>query len=545
MNATQENNEADEQTHALTSVSRRNILKFAGAIGAIGGLTGFATADDSSATTAGDFDLIEATVDELHDAFTSGLVTIQDVVQEYIDRIEAYDDDLNAIITVNPNAIEQAEELDDELADSGFRGPLHGIPILLKDNLDTHDMPTTAGNVLFEDTIPPDDAFLTAQLRVAGGIILAKANLGEFASGSLSSLGGQTHNPYDLPRQTGGSSSGTGAGIAANFGVLGIGTDTGGSVRHPSGFCSLVGLRPTTGLLSRDGIIPLSETEDTAGPMTRTVTDAAVTMDAMVGYDPADPWTARTRDNAPDSYVRCLKEDGLEGARIGVLRQLFGPKTDEGENPELEAQVVTDIIDTALDDMAAAGAEIIDSIKIPDVEEMSEEADVSIYETERDLEMYLDSLGDAAPVDSVEEIEKSGTIEGRRDLKDEVEIDLDDAEVYNEYQEALNRRRDVQELVLTNMEDEDLDAVAYPMASRIPPLIDEERSYSTAVNTGIAPSCGFPAITVPAGFATEWDLPVGLELMAGPFEEERLFEMTYAYEQTSMQRRPPENYGTL
>lgn len=491
------------------------------------------------------FDVIEATITDIHAAIIKEQTTIQELVQRYLDRIEVYNDELNAVITVNPNAITRAKDLDDHWRESGPISPIHGIPIVLKDNVNTADMPTTSGSVLFEDTIPPEDAFIAKQLREAGGIIIAKANLGEISSGSLSSLGGQTRNPYDRSRDTGGSSSGTGASISANLGVLGIGTDTGGSVQHPAGFCSLVGLRPTTGLLSRDGIAPISATQDTAGPITRTVTDAAVMLDSMVDYDPTDVWTAWTRNNTPTDYVSCLKRDALTGARLGVPRQLFGPKTDEGDTPEQEARVVTDVINSALDDMAAAGAEIITVADIPDLEEKISDASVGDFEFRREFNAYLEQLGSAAPVDSPEEIHESGTVEGTVRFEDRLETDPETLAENVAYLRGLKNKQRLRELLLKTLEDRKLDALVYPMASRIPSLIDEERHYRTASNAKLAAYSGFPVITVPAGYDETWGTPVGIEFLAGPFEEERLFELAYAYEQVTRRRIPPEDYGQL
>lgn len=539
--STEENNSVNVHND---SVTRRSLMKIAGVTGAAGLLASqsptVAATDDSEG-----FDPIEATIDDVYSAIFRGEVTAREVTETYIDRIEAYNDELNAIININPNAVDRAKELDEEFDGSGLVGPLHGIPVILKDNLNTDDMPTTAGSVLFEETIPPEDAFLTSQLRDAGAVIIAKANMGEFASGSLSSLGGQTRNPYVLDRQVAGSSSGTGSSIAANMAVLGIGTDTGGSVMHPSGFASLVGLRPTTGLLSRDGIFPLCETLDTAGPMTRTVTDAAAMMDVMVGYDPADSWTAAIRDNPPESYTDCLETDGLEGARIGVTRELFGPKTDEGEDPDFEAELVTEVIDKAIDVMDNAGAEIIDPVEIPDVEELAGEASVFSFEVKRDINRYIDQLGDEAPVDSLEEIVESDTIEGRIDLEPFLDTDVDGLDENLEYLQAQSKRQEVQQLVLTTMENEELDAFVHPMSARISPLIEEDRSYSTATNTSIAPATGFPSLTVPAGFDAEFGTPVGLQFLAGPFEEEKLFELGYAYEQITGARSPPDDFGAI
>ena len=269
--------------------------------------------------------LEEATIAGIHAAFASGTLTCRQLVTAYLARIEAYDDDgpaLNAVLTVNPSALEIAADMDARHASSPSAvGPLHCVPVVLKDNYDTADLPTTGGSVTLAESIPRDDAFVVQRLREAGALVLAKANLTELARGgtTLSSLGGQTKNPYDLTRTPGGSSGGTGAAIAANFAAIGTGSDTGQSIRSPASAGSLVGLRPTRGLVSRDGIIPLSTTQDAAGPITRTVEDAARMLDAIAGHDPNDPITAFSLDTIPDSYTHSLNRDGLAGARMGVL----------------------------------------------------------------------------------------------------------------------------------------------------------------------------------------------------------------------------------
>jgi Asp-tRNA(Asn)/Glu-tRNA(Gln) amidotransferase A subunit family amidase len=391
--------------------------------------------------------------------------------------------------------------------------------------------------------VPPDDAFITEKIRENGGIIIAKANLGEFASGSLSALGGQTRNPYDLARDTGGSSSGTGASISANLGLLGIGTDTVGSVRHPAGFCSLVGLRPTTGLLSRDGIAPISNTQDTAGPITRTVEDAAAMMDVLVGYDPDDAATASIRNNTPKSYRACLVEDGLADIRLGVPEQLFGPKTDEGTDPELEAAVVTDVIDAAIERLNDAGATIVPVDSISDPGSKPDNYSVADYEFQREFDAYLEELGDAAPVDSALEVYETGTIKGYVDFEGRLQHDDGILCENIEYLQTLRRQTELRRRTLDVLEQNNLDSLVYPMASRVPSRIEEDRLYRTSSNAKLAAYAGLPAITVPAGFDAEWGTPVGIEFLAGPFEEDLLFEIAYAYEQLSKERVPPQDFA--
>ena len=283
-----------------------------------------------------DFVVQETTIKEVHKAMEEGRLTARELVEAYLERIEAYDKkgpSLNSIIKVNPRALEIADELDKKFKETGFVGPLHGIPVMLKDNVDTGDMETTAGSLSLEGVIPPDDAFLTRKLKEGGAIILAKVNLHEFAvwGETISSILGQTLNPYDLARTPGGSSGGTGASIAANLGLVGIGTDTINSIRSPASACSLVGFRPTIGLVSRDGVVPYSLTQDTAGPITRTVEDAARVLDVISGYDAADSITGWSVGRKPKSFLDSLKVNGLEGKRIGILKSFFGEKPEHRE----------------------------------------------------------------------------------------------------------------------------------------------------------------------------------------------------------------------
>jgi len=293
------------------------------------------------------FQLEEATIAEINDAFDAGLTSRQ-LVQLYLNRIAAYEDGgtkLNSITTVNPQALDIAEALDIERRLKGPRSPLHGIPILLKDNIDTFDLPTSNGSVILQNAIPPDDAFITKALRDAGAIILGKAAMGEFAGGSYNTIDGQTLNPYSFKRNTGGSSSGSGAAVAANLTVLAIGTDTSTSVRGPASFNGVVGLRPTTGLISRDGIAPKNLTFDTAGPIARTVTDMAHLLNVIAGVDPADQLTLDSLGKIPADYTDFLVQGSLQGARIGVARDFFGG------NPEIDA-----LAEAAIDKLEELGA---------------------------------------------------------------------------------------------------------------------------------------------------------------------------------------------
>ena len=309
-------------------------------------------------SNAAEIQLTDATIEELNAAMDAGELDSVDLVEMFQARIDAYDKQgpaINAVLTLNPEARDQARELDRERRREGRRSPLHGIPIVLKDNMDTYDLPTTAGSFLLKDSVPPDDAFLVKKLRDAGAIIMAKVNMSEFASGgALNSLGGPTYNPHDTARSPAGSSGGTGAAIAAGFAMMGLGTDTGGSVRGPSSANGIVGLKTTHGLLSRDGVIPLALSFDTVGPMARSVYDVAVSLGVMTGIDPADDSTNKSAGQFHTDYTQFLDADALDGAKIGVARVFM-----DSDNE------VDWIIESALQTMRDAGAEVVD-IEIPD-----------------------------------------------------------------------------------------------------------------------------------------------------------------------------------
>lgn len=526
-------------------LNRRLLLKGAGVIG-IGSIIG---SQRVQATNHDDpFDVIEATIDDIHAAIKAGETTVAAIVNRYLARIDEYDDALNSLLTINPNACERAEHLDAQFADSGFVGPLHGVPIILKDNKDTHDMPTTAGSRALAESVPSRDAFLVKRLRDAGGVVLAKANLHEFAYGvdTISSLGGATRNAYSLDHRPSGSSGGTAAAIAANLGTIGTGTDTCSSVRSPPAFNNLVGLRPTIGLISRTGIVPLSATQDTAGPITRTVADTARMMDVMVGYDPDDPVTAEGVQNVPDDgYVSHLDENGLEGARIGVVREFFGLQ-DEESATEAQADAVTTVIDVAIKDMQAAGATIVDPVEVVNTDFLAD-ARVIEHEFKRDLNRYLEELGEAAPYSTMEEIVESSQVEpevkSRMESPDVLGVDVERLDENLEYLQRLIRRQEIKVDTLQRLADHDLDVLLYP-PSTIPPVEIPENQPFEELPCELASHTGLPAIVVPAGF-TDDGLPIGLELLGREFAEPRLIELAYSYEQTTHHRRPPDMFGPI
>lgn len=499
-----------------------------------------------SETPPDPFDLVEATVADIHSAMADGRLTAEALVDRYLARIDAYDDELNAILMVNDDARRRARRLDAQFESDGFVGPLHGVPIVLKDNQDTHDMPTTAGSAALAESTPSRDAFVVEQLRAAGGVVVAKANLQELSFGvdTISSHGGATRNAYALDRRPSGSSGGTAAAIAANLGAIGTGTDTCSSVRSPPAFNALVGVRPTRGLVSRRGIVPLSETQDTAGPITRTVADAARMLEVMAGYDPDDPVTARGAGKVPaDGYVAHLEEDGLDGARIGVARQFFGLQNEESA-PEADAAAVTTVIEDAVEEMAAAGATIVDPVEIVDVDRLKS-ARVLQYEFARDVDDYLSELGDTAPYDSLAAIVDTGTvapaIESR--IVDAGILDMGSVDEDVGYLRRLRRRQRLADTVLSTFAEHDLDAVLYP-PSTIPPVEIPEHQPFEEMNCELSAHTGLPAIVVPAGF-TDAGLPVGVELLGRSFAEPRLFELAYAFERATDHRQPPERFAAL
>lgn len=486
----------------------------------------------------------EATVTSLHAAMQAGKLTAVQLVQLYLDRIEAYDKQgpyLNAIIMVNPKALAEARRLDSLYKATGkMVGPLHGIPVIVKDNYDTYDMPTTNGTLAMKKSIPPDDAFVVRKIREAGAIIIAKSNLAEFAySGqfSVSSiLPGYSRNPYDTKRTTAGSSGGTAAAVTANFGAIGLGTDTGSSIRGPASHQSLVGFRPTLGLVSRDGIAPLAMTNDTGGPICRTVEDAVRVLDVIAGYDKADTVTKRSEGKIPPTYRQFLDKDGLKGARIGVFRQMVMPKNSD---PQVYA-----VFNKALDELRAAGAIVIDSVRVPQLDTINKSFD-TIPQLRRDFNLYLASLGPNAPHKTLESIVKS------RQFHPYLEKGLLDAiadtlapEAHKGWGKNLAMRERLRQLLLRAMDSTQVDALVYPSFSYPPRLIGDLNTPSGTNNNALSPPTGFPAFSVPMGFTYDV-LPAGLQFFGRPFSEPTLIKLAYAYEQATHHRRPPESTPAL
>ena len=488
----------------------------------------------------------ESTISEIHRAFESGEITSEELVDQYLERIERFDrngPELNSIRTVNDTARERAQELDDRFDSSGeFVGPLHGIPVVVKDHIETTDMPTTYGSEAFEEYYPDSESAVTQRLRDAGAVILAKTNMPDWATSwfGFSSVAGRTKNPYDLDHDPGGSSSGTGAAVAANLGTVGIGSDCGGSIRVPASFDNLVGVRVTPGLISRSGVSPLVSQQDTAGPMTRTVRDSAKMLDVLVGYDGEDTLSGKSElIDLDGSYTNALNEDGLQDTRIGVLRDGFGTND--------TAAQVNDVIEQALTTISNLGSTLVDPVEIPDLDDYLNDTMLYVLQSKHDLNEFLAERD--TPVSSVEEMYENGQYHALLDLfiafAEEGPDDLDDS---IEYWKCRNAQHEFQQQILNVFAEHDLDAIVYPDVQVPPPSESEIRDgkYETmtfATNTIIASQSLCSAMSVPAGF-TGNDLPVGIEFLGKPYDEASLIQYAYAFEQATTHRKPPETTTT-
>jgi len=486
-------------------------------------------------------DFSEASIADLHDQLQRGDISSEELVDWYIDRIAALDRSgpaLNAIIEINPDARDIAEALDREWQSSGPRGPLHGIPVVLKANIDTADqMYTSAGSLALADHVPPEDAFIVKRLRNAGAVILGKANLSEWAnyrssrsSSGWSSVGGQTRNPYDTARTPCGSSSGSGVAVAADLTVVAIGTETDGSVVCPAGINGIVGIKPTLGLVSRSGIIPIAHSQDTAGPMARSVRDAAILLTVMTGVDADDPATSDAEIH--HDYSANLTADGLRGKRIGVLRSFYGA----GSNPSVEA-----IYEASIAALREQGAEIFDDIEIDTRGMSTAESEVLRYEFKADLKQYfidssapLESLADViafneANADTVMPIfgqERFLAAEEKGPLTEQAYLDA-----------LADSQRIARDGIDGAFEEHALDAII-AITNGPAWMIDHANGDAFHIgSSSLAAVSGYPNITVPAGFAS--DLPIGLSFMGKPWNEKQLIEIAYAFEQATGARRAP------
>ena len=489
------------------------------------------------------FKFLELNITQIQQGYSDGNFTITELVQAYLDRIEAIDNNgpmLNAIIQINPDALEIAKALDAELKDGKLRGTMHGIPVVLKDNIDTHDrMATTGGSRALKNSYPLKDSFLAKKLRDAGAIIIAKANLSEWANfrGELSSsgwsgVGGQTKNPYVLDRNPCGSSSGPAAAVSANLSMVGIGTETNGSIVCPSNNNGIVGLKPTVGLVSRSVLIPISYTQDTPGPMTRTVLDAAICLGAMVGVDSSDKKTIASQGKYFTDYTQFLNKDGLKGKRIGFYQAPVGKN-----------YKVDDLMNKAVDFLKSQGAEIIniDGIGARSVGHYSFE--IMLYEYKDGLNKYFHSLGRDAPIKSVAdliEFNQSDTIELKHFNQKYLEMALEKGDLTSEkYLEALSKmlKGSREEGIDSIMNEHDLDAIIAPTGS---PAWKTDLVNGDSFQLGSsspAARAGYPNITVPMGYINE--LPVGISFFGRAWSEPVLLEIAYAYESGTQHRKAP------
>jgi amidase len=497
------------------------------------------------------FEHAESTVADLARAQAEGRLTARALTEAYLARIEAIDRSgprLNSVIELNPDALAIADALDTERGKSGPRGPLHGIPVLIKDNIDTADrMHTSAGSLALAESIAPRDAFIVERLRAAGAVILGKTNLSEWANfrstrstSGWSSRGGQTRNPYALDRNPCGSSSGSGAAASANLATLAVGTETDGSITCPSKACGLVGIKPTVGLVSRAGIIPISASQDTAGPMTRTVADAAALLSVLAGVDPRDPATTRADGKVQADYTAFLQADALKGARIGVVRNMFG-----------ENALVGRVIEEALAALKSAGAELIDPVEMKQHREVGEaEFTVLLYEFKDGLNAYLASLGEAAPYRSLEQL-----IAYNDEHKDRT-MPWFGQEIFTmaqakggldakEYRDAVAKCHRLAAVAGIDrvMDQHRLDALVAPTGDPAFPTDLVNGDHYTGGGTSTLPAvAGYPHLTVPAGHV--FGLPVGLSFFGRAWSEPRLIALAYAFEHATHHRRAPSFLGS-
>ncbi|MFD1632387.1 amidase [Haloplanus ruber] len=489
----------------------------------------------------------ETTVGAIHEAMRAGDLTSRELVERYTTRIDRYDrtgPELNGVVTVNSAATARAAELDERLAREGLIGPLHGIPILVKDQALTAGLRTTFGSEAFDDYVPETDATVVSKLRDAGAIILGKTNLPDWAAGDagVSSVQGRTKNPYALDRDPGGSSAGTGAAVAANLCTVGIGEDTGGSIRVPASCCNLFGIRVTTGLISRAGFSPLVPRQDTPGPMARTVADLARVLDVLVGYDPQDRATSVTQIAGGGSYLDAVETGDLDGVRLGVVRQAFGD--DERSAP------VTAVVEDAMATLSAAGAELVDAVSIPELDARLDETWLYGVRSRAALDDFLDGL-EGAPVDGYGDLYERGLYNEGQELLDVIAEGPAEPTARLDYWRKVAAQTDLRQAILAVHSEHDLDALVFPDVKIVPRPAERIGAGARAssaetymTNTYIASQSSCPAVSMPGGF-TDDGLPVGVELVAPPYRERRLLAIAAAYESVAETRAPPSTAPAL
>jgi Asp-tRNA(Asn)/Glu-tRNA(Gln) amidotransferase A subunit family amidase len=497
----------------------------------------------AAAQAAARFDVTETTIARTQQAIRAHQVTCHQVIEQYLERIQSYDQSthLNALVLVNPNALAEADRFDAEFKQSQSISGLQCIGIIVKDNYDTKDLQTTGGSLAMKWFVPATDAFMVQRIRAAGAIILAKSNMAEWAFSpyeTVSSIAGITRNPYNLDYVPAGSSGGTAAAVAANLGAVGLGTDTGNSIRGPSSHNALVGIRPTMGLTSRDGIIPLFLGADVGGPIVRTVEDAAALLDVVAGFDPQDPITQNSQGRVPKSYQAFLDPRGLKGARIGVFRLYVDAPTGD---PQIKA-----LTERAILDLKAQGAQIVDPLVIPDFDVLTK--NIFCGDFQSDLNDYLAKHGQGATYKNLAEIIESGLylpyIEGRLKstaaAKPQSEADRTVCpDVYHNDKKVAFRNA-----VRAAMARSKIQAIIYPTWSNAPRKVGDDKSPAGDNSQILSPQTGFPAITVPMGYS-HLDLPAGLTFLGDSFDEGTLIKFAYAYEQATKHRHPPAKYPPL
>ena len=484
--------------------------------------------------------ILEATIEGIHSAYRSGQLTSRQLVQMYLDRIEAYDQQgpaVNAIITINSKALEEAERLDALFKTSGPVGPVHGIPVIVKDQADVKGMPTTLGSVLFKDYYPDRDSFVVERLKKSGAVILAKSTLGEMAGGDThGSLFGSTRNPYDLNRTVGGSSGGSAAAVSANFCTVAIGQEGLASIRRPAAWNSVAGMRATAGLVSRGGVYSgWPATAGALGPMARTVADMAALLDVIVGYDPEDPLTAYGVGHIPESFTKFLDKDGLRGARLGILREAMGI---DSEPDSEDFKKVSEVFDNAVTEIKASGAQIVDPIIIPKLKELLAKRAAGPGEGEESFKTYFGRSANP-PFKSIAEIVASvefGKVS--RNTQNRLKTSPDATKHY----QCLMARDELMTHLLKVMADNRLDAIVHKAVEHQPTLISEGLN-PPYVNYKGAPHLNtflvfVPSVVVPAGFTRD-NLPAGIVFLGRPYDDGNMIKLAYSYEQATHRRKPP------
>ncbi len=486
------------------------------------------------------FKLVEATIADIHAAYLSGALSVRQLVEAYLARIEAYDKKgptINALISLNPKALEEADRLDRAFKTSGLTGPLHGIPIVVKDQADVAEMPTTLGSVLFKDYMPGQDCFVAARLRAAGAILLAKGTLGELGAGDThGSLYGSTRNPLDLERTVGGSSGGPAAAVSANFATVGVGQEGLASIRRPAIWTGITGMRPSGGLVSRSGVYEgWPSMNGSLGPVARTVTDLAKLLDVMIGYDPEDPSTAHGVGHVPESYAALLDKNALKGARIGIIREPMGLFSE----PDSEDFArVTEVFDRAIGELRAAGAEIVDPVVIADMKELTAQRAFSAEESARAFKTYFDRNG-KGPYASRQEAIASPLFQKLLKPTQDRWVRTGPEE---RYAPSFRARATLMTNMLKTMADHRLDALVHKAVEHTPTLIRDgvnppyvEQKGSSHINTFLQ---SVPSVVVPSGFTRD-NLPAGITFLGRPYSDATMLRLAYAYEQATHHRIVP------